>query len=513
MNTHVKRIGLLAGLLSAIIPASAYDFEADGIYYDILSADDLTLSVTFAAKTEAEQQLYATGDIVIPSELTFDDTTYSVRAIGDYAFRYCSGLTSVTLPSTISSIGTFAFLSCSGLTTFHIPASAETLGSYALGGCSSLTEITVAEENPVFTSRDGVLYSKDEKTLAVCGGGLTGEFTVPEGVVTIGENAFYLCDGLTTVHLPASVTVIGKEAFMRCSNLVSANLPEGLLSIGANAFFGCSALASAEIPANVTSIGTCAFYNCESLTSMSIPASVTEIGNTAFYGCSGIAAIDVAEENTAFRSLEGILYNKDMTELITVPCRKEGEVVIPETVATIASYAFANCLHVTSVTIPESVATIGTFAFANDTAIETISCLATTPPQCTTIFLVSTVFADETFKKAILYVPAGCKGAYQSANPWRSFANIEELEGVSDDEEEEEEEPGEESAVHTIGAESGFSVSIAADRIILHGYEGNTSLYSSEGELIYCGNASEISRPAHGLYILRVGKNAVKILL
>ena len=150
--------------------------------------------------------------------------------IGDYAFKGCSGLTSLTLPATITTIGKYAFEDCTGLTSLNLPAGITSIGRRAFGGCSGLTSLTL-----------------------------------PAGITSISDEAFYLCSGLTSLTLPAGITSIGEYAFSGCSRLTSLTLPAGITSIGEFAFSYCSGLTSIYVYAEkVPRIGRYAFEGCAS---------------------------------------------------------------------------------------------------------------------------------------------------------------------------------------------------------------------------------------------------------
>ena len=154
------------------------------------------------------------------------------------------GLTSVTIPSTVTSIGNFAFSGCSGLTSVNFPASLISIGRYAFSGCSGLTSVTVDDGNSTYKAVDNVVYTKDGTTLVFAAGGLTS-VTIPNTVTSIGNSAFDGCTGLTSVSFPASLTSIGKWAFSECSCLTSVSFPASLTSIGTWAFSRCDNLTSA----------------------------------------------------------------------------------------------------------------------------------------------------------------------------------------------------------------------------------------------------------------------------
>ena len=146
-----------------------------------------------------------------------------------------------------------------------------------------------------------------------------------------------------------------------------------VVEIESSAFNGCANLTSIIIPDSITSIGDFAFENCSGLTSITIPDSVTSIGDHAFYNCSSLTSITVSENNKYFSSLNGVLFNKDKTELITYPIGNERtEYTIPDSVTSIGNFIFYNCSSLTSITIPDSVASIGNSAFYNCSSLTNI---------------------------------------------------------------------------------------------------------------------------------------------
>ena len=188
--------------------------------------------------------------------------------------------------------------------------------------------------------------------------------TIANGVTSIGNYAFSKLSNLTSIEIPSSITSIGDSAFRGCRSLTSINIPEGVTSIGDYAFRECSSLTSINIPEGVTSIGNYVFYYCSKLTSIEIPSSVTSIGNSAFYGCSSLTSINVEEDNQNYCSKDGVLFNKDKTELIRYPSKKaDKQYVIPSSVTSIGSSAFQYCSNLTSIEIPSSVTSIGSSAF------------------------------------------------------------------------------------------------------------------------------------------------------
>ena len=197
--------------------------------------------------------------------------------------KYTGTATEVVIPDGVIAIGKDAFSNCSNIKKVTIPASVISILD-AFGGCSSLTDINVSSENSVYASIDGCVYTKDKTEIRICPEGKT-KVEIPEGVTSIGEDAFYYCGNLEKVSIPDSVTSIGDGAFYYCSSLEKVSIPDSVTSIGSSAFSYCKSLTKAAIPTSVTSIKSRLFYGCINLTTLAIPASVTNIDYDAFDGC------------------------------------------------------------------------------------------------------------------------------------------------------------------------------------------------------------------------------------
>ena len=277
----------------------------------------------------------------------------SVKSIGNGAFYDCSALTSVTIPNSVTSIGDGAFSYCGSLTSITIPDSVTSIGDGAFaGGWTDLKRIDVAEDNKNYCSIDGVLFNKDKTKLIKYPSSKKDEtYIIPDGVTSIGDNAFSCCSSLTSIVIPDSVTEIGASAFEGCSSLTSVNIPDGVTSIGDNAFVACSSLTSITIPDGVTTIDERAFYLCTSLTSVTIPDSVTSIGDVAFYNCKSLTSITIPNSVTSI----GMSAFSDCTSLISV--------TIGNGVTDVGEYAFDSCTSLKGIVIPESVTKIGDKAF------------------------------------------------------------------------------------------------------------------------------------------------------
>lgn len=200
METTLKLLTLALALLASV-EASAYSFAQDGIYYNILSETDNTLEVTYLDYYSGDYE----GDIAIPSEVDYLNSTYTVTAIGEAAFSTCSNLNSITLPKTLLTIGI-------NLSSITLPASLTTIDNYTFSSCSKLSSVTL-----------------------------------PEALTTIGFGAFSYCSNLTSISIPESTTTIGGSAFSTCTKLVSISIPNSVTSIGNSAFANCNAITQIEI--------------------------------------------------------------------------------------------------------------------------------------------------------------------------------------------------------------------------------------------------------------------------
>ena len=297
------------------------------------------------------------GNIVIPDGVT---------SIPSYAFRYQTGITSVTISDSVTSIGKDAFSGCSSLTSVTIGTGVRSIGSLAFQNCSGLTEVTIG--NGVTSIGSYAFYGCSSLT----------SVTIPDSVTSIGEYAFYDCGGLQSVTIGNGVTSIGSYAFINCEGLTEINwnaVAVANFNSSSNVFYNAGTTGdgitvtfgeSVKIPAYL-------FYENDSsyrpnIKSVTIGNAVNSIGYRAFYYCRSITRIDYSGDITGWLKISGL---NNLLEYVSSSCElyiggtKVEELVIPDGVTSIPSSAFKNLKGITSVTIPDSVTSIGFDAFYN----------------------------------------------------------------------------------------------------------------------------------------------------
>ncbi|MBQ2679625.1 MAG: leucine-rich repeat protein [Firmicutes bacterium] len=329
---------LLAVLLSVVMivgvvpmtlmaASSIYPVTGGNIYYNYIYYPDNRREIEI---TGCDKSVLG---VTIPSSIN----DIEVTTIGP-AFYNCSGLTRVTIPSSVTRIKGSAFNGCSSLKSIIIPNSVTSIGNSAFKGCSSLKSITI-----------------------------------PSSVTNIGNGVFEDCVSMNSIEIQNGVTSIGDYAFQGCSSLKSITIPSSVMNIGMYAFKDCVSMNNIEIQNGVTSIGNSAFNGCSSLKSITIPSSVTNIGNGVFNDCGALESINVDSGNTAYSTIDGILFNKSKTEIILFPVGKaDTSYTIPNGVTSIGNSAFMDCSSLTAIEIPDSMTSIGDFAFDRCSSLTTI---------------------------------------------------------------------------------------------------------------------------------------------
>jgi len=353
---------------------AGYLVSIDGLSYDL---DDNTLEARLYRGTDYS------GDIIIPSSVSYNNKSYSVTSIGHEAFYNCKSITSVTVPSSVTSIESGAFQGCSNLTSVILPDGLKSISRETFDGCSNLKSLTI-----------------------------------PNSVERIGENAFYGC-GLTSLTIGSRVADIEAFAFCHCSNLNTLTIPSNVKNIGYDAFCGCSGLESIVVESGNTVYDSRESCNAIIETSTNtlvagckfstIPNNVTTIGSGAFYYCDGLTSIAIPNSVT---SIEGFAFS--YSGLISV--------TIPNSVTYLGVQAFCFCSNLSSVTLPDNDGLrLGDHVLGSCPKLTSITTLCPKPIS------VGANSFDKSNYSATLVVPDGCKSDYVSVAPWNNFTNIMEL--------------------------------------------------------------------------------------
>ena len=373
-------------------------------------------------KDKSELLVYPIGNK--RSSYTIPD---GVAQISGSAFSGCTSLREITIPDSVTEIGAFAFSGCTSLSKVDLPKTLTTIEAGTFRDCTSLKEIVIPDSVTEIKSKWGYdtyfgafsgctslskvklsnnLTIIDQETFSGCTS--LAEITIPDSVTSIGGSAFSGCTSLKEVEIPDSVTEIDGWAFSGCTSLKEIVIPDSVTEIYDSAFSGCTSLSKVKLSNNLTEIESGTFAGCTSLKEVVIPDSVTKIYPAAFFGCtslesvtigSGVEQLDidaffedsnapascrrlanitVSPDNKTYSSVDGVLFNKDKSELLAYPIgNKRSSYTIPDGVTKIDQKAFYGCRYIETLTIPASVKEIEASALGNCYDIRTINYLGT----------------------------------------------------------------------------------------------------------------------------------------
>ncbi|MBR4269253.1 MAG: leucine-rich repeat domain-containing protein [Prevotella sp.] len=435
----MKRILSLTTMLLFTIASFAYDAKINGIYYDLYAG---VATVTYYSFDSSENATAYSGNVIIPESVIYKGSIYDVKNIRDYSFRGCYGITSVTIPHSITSIGYHVFEECSSLTRITIPSSVTLIDQCAFG--ANVYSVVVESGNTIYDSRNNcnaIIETSSNMLISGCKNTI-----IPNSVKSIYDEAFVGCSGLISVSIPYGVTVIGRSAFGGCTSLASIIIPNSVNSIGYAAFSGCTSLTSVRIPGSVKNIGNSAFNGCSELNDVynesMIPQGIWEETFTSYSTATLHVPVGTKElyqadyrwmlfskivDDITIVYIDGICYEISGDEATVVQGNEpySDNVVIPNTVVydnktydvtKIDDGAFKDSPNLVSVTIPESVTVIGEDAFSNCPNLVTIYNEAINPQVLT---------GDPGFDESTtVHVPEGSKDSYKNADYWKDFSNI-----------------------------------------------------------------------------------------
>ncbi len=457
-KNYLKHVVLLVLLAFGLTQLNAQTFTYGDLIYEVNYGG---ASVTVLEHVDGTD---ATGTLTIPDYVVYNGNNYAVTIIDGYAFSYCRGLEgTLILPNTLEEIGDDAFDYCGFTGVVTIPASVEWIGYTPFYGCDGIEGFVVDPANEDYDSRDNcnaIIKKYNDELIVGC-----KNSTIPDGVVSIAEDAFNRCSGLTSITIPSSVTEIGGWSFW-FTGLTSINIPASVTYIGTNPFGGCAELTeitvesgntvfdsrngcnaiirtntnellagcqNTVIPDDVTRIGDNAFYYCSTLTGeLVIPENITSIGGYAFERCTGLTGslvipntvLELGESAFAYCSgFDGTLTISESLTFIGGWTFEEcagfkGSLVIPNLVTEIGSSAFEGCHGFEgTLTLSKSLEYVGGFAFASCSGFTEAVILAETPPTLD-------MFPFGGFGSNKLIVPCGCVSVYENSDWSEQFTNI-----------------------------------------------------------------------------------------
>ncbi len=361
-----------------------YDFaeeNSDGktIYYKILNSSGVnrTCEVQYLYYGSTDNNVAYEGDIVIPSTVTHDGTTYNVIQINEYAFYECQNLTKVIIPESVTAIGPYSFYNCTSLEEATLPNTISTIWDYSFRGCSSLKEIII-----------------------------------PSSVTTIRPYAFCGCHSVTELTVPGTVKTLESGMFANCANLKKVTVEEGVTNTGiAYMFAGCTSLVDVSLPNTMTETGTYTFGGCTSLSEIKIPKGITKIGGGTFYECSSLPSVKLPEGITEINN--GLFHDSGITS-----------VTIPDAVTDFGTNSFRNTA-ISSLTIPKNVTYLQGWILSGCTNLKKVYALNPEPAECTLRYSGSDGSIVRPFtgmpSTCVLYVPTGTKEDYSTADGWEGF--------------------------------------------------------------------------------------------
>lgn len=371
----------------------AYDFEVDGIYYHIISYEDLTVGVTSKEISNGYAVTHYTGDIVIPSTVTFANRTFTVTEIEYPAFYESKELSSISLPNTIKKVegSSFAY---SGINEIRLPNSLEDISSFAFGYCPNLKKAVIEDsESPITFSDHNYSYVGIFRGCPLEQLYIGRNFAVDIPNTAYSPFGFHDISTIVNIELGKNVTTICKNMFAYCKSLTSFKVPETVIEIEESAFSNCTKLASIILPESLKSISSKAFYNCQSLEKISFPSQITNIANDMFNGCTNLTEVSF---NIGLETIE--------------------------------RNAFYACSNIEKIEFPARLNSIQSNAFGDCSKLSEIKVHNTTPPNIT-----RDVFATPVFWTARLLVPSGASALYSDAIGWKEFDNISEMDSSDDD--------------------------------------------------------------------------------
>ena len=463
-----RTLSLLFAIMASmtLLYGATFTQEINGINYKLNTKDNTA---------EVVSGTYS-GEIIIPSSVSYDGKSYSVVSIGSSAFAG-QNILKITLPNSITKINSYAFRNCTGLNTITLPNGSLYIGSDVFEGC---TVLAIVNYNGTMQEWCTIDFYGDDSTpmcyasqLYINGENVNnGNLKITEGITEIKKYAFYNLKRITSVTFPTnSLQALGNYAFSCCANLSAITIPNSVTSLGAyvfassgletavigtgvtnisgkaffqctklatislladvtniaeSAFCGCSVLDNVILPNSITSIGESAFMNCTQLKSITLPENIEIISKNVFNNCTSLASLTIPNkviiiDANAFEKcsqLSNIIVGTGLTTINTnafLSCTALQTITLPNNVESINANAFANCSSLAKVDMGTGIISMKTYIFSGCTKLKDITVRATTPPviESTTFYGINS--------SHVIKVPCGSLSSYQSELYWKDL--------------------------------------------------------------------------------------------
>lgn len=359
------RFIIIVLLMCCVVQGRAESFTVNGIAYTLLS--DNTVNV-------AKNSSGYSGDIVIPSTVSYNGVTYPVVGVDDRAFQANTSLACVVLPEGLTSIGSYAFNKCTALDSVSLPSTLTMVGRFAFNKCTALSSISL-----------------------------------PDGITYIPQGLFYFCSALKSVKLPANLVSIERNGFSYCASLSTLSLPSSCTNLGNSPFNGCG-FTKFEVPEGVTLIPSYCFSSCHQLSEVVLPSTVDSIAANAFQDCQNLTSVSLP---SSLHGIGNMAFASSALKTIT----------LPDNVAYVGNQCFYNCASLETVTFGKGLVSLGDNVFTKYKNTASMS-LKDLYIFGSTLLSGGTGFDEALYAYTTVHVPSSLIEQYKAAEGWSKFSIV-----------------------------------------------------------------------------------------
>ena len=332
----IRKIAVCLVSVFCLTPAFALNFEVEGVHYVVREKAPNEVEITYQKAQEDNYKQFT--NLALPENVTYEENTYTVTAIGKAAFAYAKNLSAISIPSTVTSIENNAFYGCSKLKAVKFSKTLKSIGKGAFQ------------------------YAGVEEAI------------LPDGLEVLGDFAFAYCERLTQLTVPSSLKFFGANAFKDCTALEKIRFKDGLKVIGDYAFAGCKNLKAVVLPNGLKRPNKGAFTDCTALQDVTLSKDQEDLGVDVFDNCTSLASIHIPSQSKYMKSTaDGVLLSVDGKSLFYYPKgRHDATYTLPSDIEAIGTDAFAANQYLTQVTIPANIKEIGNDAFKGCKSLKSV---------------------------------------------------------------------------------------------------------------------------------------------